>query len=241
MEEWIGNLNSVLSIVKWNASLTPLIQDYLNHTDYTQTTVDTLLMAVTKAVEASLRDAVARFTSSSVPTADAYGINLLNYAKNKGFIQEAKRGTDCLFSLMYWFFEKPRNKCHHFFTDFPLPTYIAIISDANFILNEIERLSSAGNYYTAKTFVNYDQAKKILNISVADIKKDDKVVVPPVLEMNLVAPDKAMKAYPLQNTGNSWDLQVNTGGLMKGTFSVYLWGHTGYEKFNISGSAIVVV
>ena len=241
MEEWIEKLNTVLGFVKWNAALTPLIQDYFNRTDFSQTSVDGLLMSVTKAVETSLRDAVAKFTSATVPAESGYGINLLNYAKNKGFVQEARRGSDCIFSLMYWFFEKPRNKCHHFFADFPLPTYIAIISTANFILNEIERLSNEGNYYTAKTAIDYNQTSKQLYISVADIRKDDKAVVPPLLEMNLVTPDKAMKAYPLQYTGGSWNLQVSTQGLMKGTCSVYLWGNTGTEKFNISGSAIVVV
>ena len=122
-----------------------------------------------------------------------------------------------------------------------MPTIVTFISVANFVLNEVERLSKEGNYYSAKTTVDYNQTSKTLNISVAEIKKNDKPIAPPMLEMNMINPDKSMKAYPLQNTGGSWDLKISTEGLMKGTYSVNLWGNTNTEKFNISGSAIVVV
>jgi hypothetical protein len=243
LDEWLEKLNIILSSVKWNNALTIVIQDYLNHTDFTQESVDALLMSVTKLVETSLRDAVAKYIQATVPRESSYGTNLLNYAKTKGFIPQPKKGSDFIYCLMYWYFEKPRNLCHHFFADFPLPTYITIVSTANFILNEIERLSNEKNYFTAKTNIDYNQASEQLCISVAEIRKADlEDIIPSALEMNLINPDKSTKVYPLQYTGGEWNLQMSTEGLMPGTYSVNLVGRTKEEKFNISsGSALVTM
>ena len=90
--------------------------------------MDALLTQVTKCVEISLKEAVAEYTGTTVPPENSFGPNLLNYAKNKGFIPEGKRGSDALYALIYWYFEKPRNTTHHSFTGFPLTTIVTFIS-----------------------------------------------------------------------------------------------------------------
>lgn len=119
MDEWIEKLNAFLNLVKWNSELASIIQDYLNHTEFTSLTVNNLLMGAIKLTETNLREALEEFISAKVPAENSYGINLLNYAKKKGFIAEPPRGTEALFSLIYWYSEKPRNTPHHSFSDFP--------------------------------------------------------------------------------------------------------------------------
>lgn len=241
LENWIEKLNTYLGFEKWNSTLAVSIQDYLNHKEFTAQSVDALLMQVTKSVEASLREAVAQFTAATVPAEASFGPNLLNYAKNKGFIPEPKRGSDALYALIYWYFEKPRNTTHHSFTGFPLTTIVMFISTANFILNEIQRLSQEQNYYDAKTIINFNATSSQLYISVADIKKEDETVMPTMLEMNLINPEKAIKIYPLAYSGGSWTVQASTQQLMRGTYSVQLAGCMNQERFCISGSTIVVI
>lgn len=242
MADWIEGLNKFLTSAKWNSNLALIIQDYLNHTEYTSTTVDSLLMGITKQVETTLKEGVEQFTAATVPGNCTNSVELLNYAKKKGFIPEPRRGSDALYSLIYWFFEKPRNTAHHVFTDFPLPTHMMFISTANYIMNEVERLNKERNYYGAKTNFDYNATSRALYISVADIRKDDQIITPPRLEANLVGPDKSVSRYPIENTGGYWALRISTQGCGSGTYSVNLVGYTAEgAKFNISGSAIVVV
>jgi hypothetical protein len=240
LEDWIERLNAFLISAKWNSNLALIIQDYMNRKEYTLTTVDGLLMGITKQVETTMREAVNKFTLATVPSESSYGIELLNYAKNKGLIPEPKRGSGALYALIYWFFENPRNISHHIFTDFSLTAHMMFTSTANYIMNEIERLSKEHNFYFARTDLNYNATSRALYISVADIRKNDQLVEPQMLEMNLVNPDKSMKTYPLQGAGNLWSLELKAP-LTNGTYSVYLAGRTDKETFRVSGSTFVVV
>lgn len=243
IKDLIQVLNPLLSSVKWHSYLASIIQDYLNNIEHTSLTIDNLLSATTKLVEAYLRDSTRNFIGSEVPPHNSYGVNLLNYAKNKGFIPEPRRQGNCIFSLIYWYFKKLRNVTHHSFTDFPLPTILMIISSANFILNEIDHLIREREFYGAKKIVfEYDPPSSTLSVEVEDIKKDGETIVPLNLEMYLVNPDKSVSRFPFTNQGNNWNVKVNTVGYAKGTYRIDLAGvDWEKERFNMSGSRLVIM
>jgi hypothetical protein len=243
IKELIQVLDPLLGSVKWHSHLANIIQDYLNNIEHTSLTIDNLLSATTKLVETYLRDSIRNFIGGEVPPQNSYGVNLLNYAKTKGFIPEPQRQGNCIYSLIYWYFEKLRNPTHHSFTDFPLPTILMIISSANFILNEIDHLKREHEFYGAKKILfEYDPPSYTLSVEVEDIEKDGETIVPLNLEMHLINPDKSVLRFPLINQGNNWNVKVNTIGYAKGTYRVDLAGVVwGKERFNISGSSLVII
>lgn len=234
-------LNSLLQSIKWHSDLAVIIQEYLNTMPCTSLTIDNLLSATTKLVEVYLKDAVQEFTGATVPS-DSFAVNLLNYAKTKGFIPETKRGSECIYNFIYWYFEKPRNLTHHSFTHFLLPTTLMIISSTNYILDIIDQLRTKHTFYDAKRFIDYNQTSQNLSIKVEDIEKDRETISPMKVEMILTNPDKSQEHYPLNNEGTSWNLDANLYGKTQGTYIVSLVGYTREnDRFNMSGSSVVVM
>lgn len=235
-------LDPILLSVKWHSDLSPIIQEYLNTVPRTRLTIDNLLSATTKLVENYFREAIQDFTKAAVPPEHRFGVNLLNYARTIGFVPENKRGCECIFSLIYWYFEKPRNTTHHSFTHFPLPTILLIFSSTNYILEEIDNLKTEHEFYDAKIHINYDPSSPSLSVTVKDIEKDGELITPVSVEMIFVDPDKSTKYFPLRNQGNSWEITTSPYVKTAGTCRIDFIGFKqNREEFRISGSDFIVV
>lgn len=240
IEDWIKNFNETLEYVTWNRDLAKHIQDYLNAQNFSSSGVDKLLMVITKLVEANLRDAVQRFTGATVPPGKHYGIQLLNYTRTQGLIPEPKRGTGCLYYLIFWFFSNPRNVSHHTFTKFPLPTLFLFISSANYILDEVNRLSKGKEIYDAKFDVSPLPENKLL-VKVYPVVTGSKSAKIRNLHVLLSAPNKSITKIPLRRDENVWETQIDTFGYEKGTYRIDLAGYSDAgEKLTLSGSTIVL-
>jgi hypothetical protein len=227
--------------LKWHRDLAPIIQEYLNTISRTTLTIDNLLSASTKLVESNLREGVQDFTKAAVPSEHGFGVDLLNYCKHKGFVPETKRGSECVFTLIYSFFEEFRNRTHHSFVYFPLPTVLLIICSTNYLLDKIDTLKTKQVFYAAKTSIENDETSHFIAVTVKDIEKDRERVDPTSLEMVIVNPDKSMKSYPLMNQGGCWETRAAYGD-MRGTFRIDLIGLAkNGDKFQITGSSIVTV
>jgi hypothetical protein len=234
-------LDSILTSVKWHSDLAPIIQEYLNTFPRNSLTIDNLLSASTKLVENNLREEVQDFTKATVPSEHGFGVDLLNYCKTKGFVPETKRGSECIFTLIYSYFEEFRNRTHHSFVHFPLPMVLLIICSTNYLLDKIDNLKTNHVFYAAKASIENDEKSHSIVATVKDIEKDRKPIDPTSLEMVIVNPDKSMKSYPLTNQGDCWETTA-TYGDMQGTLRIDFIGFTkNREKFQITGSCIVTV
>jgi len=237
----LKELELILTSMKWHDELSPIIQEYLNTIPRTDLTVDNLLSASTKRVESSLREGVQDFTKAAVPSECGFGIDLLNYCKTKGFIPETKRGSECIYTLIYSYLGEFRNRTHHSFHHFPSPTVLLIICSTNYILDKIDNLKTNGVFYAAKTSVENSEGANSIVAKVENIEKDGKPVDPASLEMVIAFPDKSMKSYPLSNQGDSWKTEAvygDTGGTLRIDFIGFTKEK---EKFHITGSSIVMV
>jgi hypothetical protein len=235
-------LDQILISVKWHSDLAAIIQEYLNTSPRTHLTIDSLLSATTKLVENNLREAIEDFTKATVPRERGYGVELLNYGKTVGFVPETRRAGECVFSLIYWYFEKPRNTTHHSFTHFPLSTILAIVSITNYILDEIDNLKTKHEFYDAKMRIIYNPSPLSLSVTVKDIEKDGEPINPLGLEMIFVNPDKSMQHYPLIHQGDSWNIKTSPHISMAGTCRIDFVGFKqNNERFTITGSSLVVV
>lgn len=174
-------------------------------------------MAITKLVETKLRDAVQRFTGATIPKG-RHGLSLLNYAKTKKLIPEPRRGTDCLYYSIFWFLSNPRNKSHHIFTNFRLPTLLLCVTTANYILEEIGRLSEGDELYKAKVTINPLPNFK-LSVTVEDLFKGAEPAEIGNLEIRLNAPDKTLRTIPLkEEEEDRWKTEFSYYGYSEGTY-----------------------
>ncbi len=131
---------------------------------------------------------------------------------------------------------------HHSFTDFQLPTILLIICSANYILNEIDYLKQEKEFYGAKRHMEFKPLSYTLSLSVEEITKDDKIIIPRKLEAYLHTPDKTTLRYPLNKQGDMWNIDIKTNDFSIGTHRVDLVGYDQQNnRFNISGSALTNV
>lgn len=241
-QDLIPVFHPLLRNEKWHRSLANIIQDYLNNPNPTRITLHNLLSSTTLLIETYLKEAVQEYIGATLPPNKRYGLGLVHYAKTKGFIPESKRGGNCIFHLIYWFFEKPRNITHHSFTDFLLPTSLLIICSANYILNEIDHMKQDLTFYDAKRKIDFDPVLDTLSLSVEEIIKDDEIIVPQQLETYLHFPDKRTARYNLINEGNIWSVKIPTSNFSAGTYRYDLVGYDQQNnRFNISGANFVKV
>jgi len=95
--DYIAKFVRFLSDSSWNKSLLNPINTFLSG-NYSLSEIDSLMMSVTKTVEKTLENAIARRRGSPVPRQYSYGIRLLNYALSCNFI---KNKNEPIFSLLY--------------------------------------------------------------------------------------------------------------------------------------------
>lgn len=219
--EYIQKFIRFLRDASWHRSILNLITDFLENQHYSLSEIDSLIMSVTKKVETSLRDAVARYQGSSVPSNSSYGVRLLDYAVRCGLIRSKK---EPVYALLYWIFKEPRNTSHHEFVSYPYNTLVLFMSEANEAIERIENL--IGPSYRSRFRMFYDEEKRKIKVEDVTVWRPNGTPLPAdqKVEISMIFPDKTIKTIPLNYNEKHWKGEYDARGIPCGTISGYVKG-----------------
>jgi hypothetical protein len=114
------------------------------------------------------------------------------------------------------------------------------VSSANYILNEIERLSEGTEFYEGKVeaicLPNYD-----ITFNVENITKGGESVEVRSLNVHLTHPDNSIDKIPLIRSEDKWHITIPTYGMEPGPYRFDVAGFApGRKKIVISSGSLVL-
>lgn len=201
-ETIFSDLFSKVPNAEWDAELIEKAAKILNAMPNDKSVYDNVMQTMTKLVENRLRQALSRWVEGEISEDKFYGMKLVDFARQKGFIKLQGKEPEPFYHLLSWYFLELRNTSHHVFKDYPISAFITNLTVTNYILQEIEqRVRGSRPLHIPITLDKREYfVGESVNLESQIVKANGTPFTDGKVMAKVTSPDGVKREYPMKHT-----------------------------------------